>query len=286
MKKILVPTDFSTHAENALNIALKLAAKFDAEVHIIHVIAPLRAQLLAPDPSQVDEGLEERFLASIHENASHVLDNLLAGANFPKERSITVIEFGKIYERVRRYAQSHQIDIIVMGTNGTRPFDEVFVGSNTERVVRFAPCPVLTVKSDTKDLKPAPRILFPSTLKEDQVKNFKKAYEFAKSAKGSLHLLYVNSAFGFMASEEINQKQQAFLKKAGVSEEGAVSFHQTTASTEEAGILNMAKHLKVDLIALQTTQRKGLAHFFLGSTAEDVVNHSHIPVMAYGINID
>jgi len=279
MKKILVPTDFSSHAQNAINTAFKFAKKYEAEVDILHVISSLGSQLITSDESKVNKVLEQTYIDSIQENTYEMIQKYIKSISFPEAQYKVVIETGNIYQQIKNYSSENGIDLIIMGTHGTRNLEEIWVGSNTEKVVRMAPCPVLSVKSNTPEFDSFDNILFPSTLKDGQVDALKRIGRLAENYGGKIHLLYVNSTFGFLSKEEIIERQENFLEKAGLSD---VTMHQTTARTEEAGILNMAKYLKVDLIALQTSQRKGLAHFFLGSTAEDVVNQAQIPVLTFG----
>ncbi len=281
MKKILVPTDFSTHAQTALNAAFRFAKKYEAEVDILHVISSLGGQIMAPEPEEVNEILEKSYIESIQENTLEMIQSYIKKIAFPEAQYKIIIETGNIFKKIKSYVKDHQIDLIMMGTHGTRTLEEIWVGSNTEKVVRLASCPVLAIKENAPDFDSFDNILFPSTLRDGQIEALQRMGAFANIFGGKIHLLYVNSSFGFLDKEEILERQEKFVEKAGLSE---VVLHQTNARTEDAGILNMAKYLKVDLIALQSSQRKGIAHFFLGSTAEDVVNQAQVPVLTFGIS--
>ncbi len=281
MKKILVPTDFSPSAQVALQRAFLIAKKHEAEVNVLHVIGSLKSQLLAPEVGMLDEDLEKNYISSIQEHAFALIQKNIESISFKEAQYKVAVEAGNIYQQIKQYATDHEIDLILMGTEGTRNLKEIWVGSNTEKVVRVAPCPVLAVKPNCPEFEGFANILFPSSLGDAQVPTLKRLALFAESFGGKIHLLYVNTAFGYLDAEEIIEKQEILVSKAGVE---GISLHHTTARTEEAGILNMARYLKVDLIALQTSQRKGLSHFFFGSTAEDVVNTAQIPVLTFGVN--
>ncbi len=281
MKKILVPTDFSPSAQVALQRAFQIAKKHEAEVDVLHVIGSLKSQLLAPEVGYFDEDLERDYIASIQEHAFALIQKNIESISFKEAQYKVAVETGNIYQVIKQYAAQNDIDLILMGTEGTRNLKEIWVGSNTEKVVRVAPCPVLAVKPNCPEFEGFANVLFPSSLSEAQAPTLKRLAQFVNNFGGKIHLLYVNTAFGYLDAEEIVEKQEAFIRKAGLE---GIAMHHTTARTEEAGILNMARYLKVDLIALQTSQRKGLAHFFFGSTAEDVVNAAQIPVLTFGVN--
>lgn len=145
-KNILVPTDLSEGAEGALDYACELAAKLGATVHLIHVIGI---------PSL---GVPELGVAV----TSTVIDQLIAEnqtavdalANARRDR----VTFGQILLRtgdardvIDQSAKELGIDLIVMGTHGRRGLKRALLGSVAETVVRSAPCPVLTVRSDIAD---------------------------------------------------------------------------------------------------------------------------------------
>jgi nucleotide-binding universal stress UspA family protein len=187
---------------------------------------------------------------------------------------------GNIYQIIRQEAQTWEADLIIMGTHGTSHLEDFWVGSNTEKIVRNAPCPVLVVKDKPVNFILA-NILFPTNLQEDNQQVLMKLREFQRLFDAHIHLLYVNSLVGFLSSEEIELRFQDYIRTAHLSD---YTFHVVAAKTEESGILALAQSLDIDLIALATHQRKGLAHFLFGSIAEDVANHATKPVLTLSTN--
>ncbi len=99
-----------------------------------------------------------------------------------------------------------------------------------------------------------------------------------------MHLVYVNSPDGnFKSSVEIDKLVSDFLKKADGDLENLDSVNVVSDYSVEKGILNFAKVIGADIIAVATHGRKGLAHFFEGSVSEDIANHSTLPVMTFKI---
>ncbi len=145
-KKILVPTDFSECFEIALNYSLEFAKSMEAELHIVHVIQPaiMPADLGYPQVSTVDIEKE------IEANAYRQLDNIKAslrdkGVNFKAK-----IMYGKPSDRIIDYSHEENIDLICIATHGRSGFQHLLFGSTTEKVLRKATCPVLSVRMPDK----------------------------------------------------------------------------------------------------------------------------------------
>jgi nucleotide-binding universal stress UspA family protein len=143
LQRILVPTDFSKHSEVALTYAVALAEKFGAELHLLHVVQDLA--LFIPDAVAVAPAIAvpvEEFVAAARE----ALDRVTKAKDL---ESLTVhreVREGTPFYEIIRFAKEKDIDLIVMGTHGHTGLTHVLLGSVTEKVVRKAPCPVLTVR--------------------------------------------------------------------------------------------------------------------------------------------
>ena len=143
-KKILVPTDFSAHSQEAVRTAADVAQKYGASIALVHVYEPVAYTLpegyvLVTPQQLVDLNTEfDRRLAAAKKEAE------AAGA-----RTVTteLLQGPPPYEIVD-FAERNAIDLIVMGTHGRTGIKHTLLGSIAERVLRKAPCPVLTVKAD------------------------------------------------------------------------------------------------------------------------------------------
>jgi nucleotide-binding universal stress UspA family protein len=142
LKSILVPTDFSKHSQNALRYAAAFAEKFDAEIHILHVFQDLA--VFQPDAVTVGPPIvppaEELTAAARNSLQRFIEENNLRGLKTHAE----VLE-GSPFDEIVSFAKAKDIDLIVMGTHGRGWLAHVLLGSVTEKVIRKAPCPVLTV---------------------------------------------------------------------------------------------------------------------------------------------
>lgn len=153
LKSILLPTDFSNPSKAAVPYACTLAESFHAELHILHVIHDLAAEV--PEfgmglafPGYLEHLPERRQKLEV-ESIRQMSGVLPEGwSNGPVTKAVRL---GPIFQRIVEYAKEHQSDLIVMGTLGRGMLKHTLLGSVAERVIRKAPCPVLTVKPDGPD---------------------------------------------------------------------------------------------------------------------------------------
>jgi universal stress protein A len=141
--RILVPTDFSPTADAALAYAKTLAARLDASLHLLHVFTdPYAVSTYVPEVyAPVTRETHDRALADAHERLRERLD---ADEERRYRGSLAMIT-GLTANEIVKYANEHDIDLIVMGTHGRRGIAHFVVGSVAEHVVRISRCPVLTV---------------------------------------------------------------------------------------------------------------------------------------------
>ena len=140
LKRILVPLDFSANSTRALDYARGLAEKFDAALHLVHVCEV---------PSMMTASMDAYAIAytdwsqRLGEEAEAELNRIKAGL---RVRATTEVLFGNPAKAIVEDAETNNADLIVMGTHGHGAVMHVLMGNVAERVVRMAPCPVLTVR--------------------------------------------------------------------------------------------------------------------------------------------
>jgi nucleotide-binding universal stress UspA family protein len=140
-RTILVPTDFSEHADHALEYAVELATRFDATVHLIHAI-PVPAMGV----HEIGVAYNAMAIASLTKAAQDALDARKARYRERVELASARCELGDARDVIDRAATTLGVDLIVMGTHGRLGIRRLLLGSVAEAVVRSAPCPVLTVR--------------------------------------------------------------------------------------------------------------------------------------------
>jgi nucleotide-binding universal stress UspA family protein len=140
MKKVLVPIDFAEASDAALIYARNLAKTFGADLHVMHVMENLFLRPMANNPAAIEAGIANRLSERITDDDRK---NLHAVAVMRKSDTPA--------EEIVRYAEEEKVDLIVMGTHGRVKVAHLLMGSVAEKVVRTAPCPVLTVRHPERE---------------------------------------------------------------------------------------------------------------------------------------
>lgn len=140
LARILLPSDFSELSSAATMYACALAERFDAELHMLHV----HESVIIPEYAMGidwDKLTEEASQAAVAQ-----MDDILDPAWGEGRRVVKAVSEGPPFLEIIRYAKEHDIDLIVMATHGRSGVPHMLMGSVAEKVVRKAPCPVLTVR--------------------------------------------------------------------------------------------------------------------------------------------
>jgi nucleotide-binding universal stress UspA family protein len=279
MKKILVPTDFSKPAQIAVDVAADIARKANAELVLLHVVEEATGDSLTID-GEVSTGTdwEDRiFTMRLIERgkkqlAKMVEEGKLAGVKVKQE-----LRLGTPFHGMRTIITDQKVDLVVMGTAGKSKLEEMIIGSNTEKVVRHANCPVLTVhkkpgKSDFKN------IVYATSMSKDEEVFSRIVRKTQQLYDATVHLVRINTPGNFQRDTVVKKYMQDFAKKLQLKNFTINVFNDLT---EEEGIIYFADSINADLIAMATHGRTGFAHVLAGSIAEDVVSHSKRPVLTF-----
>ncbi len=275
MKNILVPTDFSDQAEKALKVAAQLARKFEGEIYLLHMLE-LPLQLIDPVQGSSHNLPEAIFFMKL----AHQRFTTIRKKPYLKGLKVhETVEFHRAFDGIMEIGKEKNCDLIVMGSHGVSGFQEMFIGSNTEKVVRHSEIPVLVIKNEIPEFN-IKNFIFATDGNAEHKHTLKKALNFAGTIGAKLHLLFVNTPNNFMTSEEAHQRMTAFLDDTATEN---LEIHIYNDISVEKGILHFAEKMNAGLIGISTHGRKGLAHFFNGSISEDLVNHSNRPVVTFKI---
>ncbi len=279
MKRILVPTDFSKPAENAIDVAVDIAKKANSTLILLHVIEEASGTSFnITGEVNVSGGWEEKFftmklIERSKKQMAKVFDEVKATGVKVKQE----LRVGTAFHGMRDIITEQKVDLVVMGTAGRKKLNEMIIGTNTEKVVRHAKCPVLTVqkKPRTTDFK---NIVYATSMsKEEEV--FSRVVRNAQQIYGStIHLVRVNTPGNFQRDAVAEKYMQDFAKKLQLKNYTINIFNDLT---EEEGIIYFADSINADLIAMATRGRTGFAHVLAGSIAEEVVSHSKRPVLTF-----
>lgn len=146
IKKIMVPIDFSDYSKSALKYAVNFAKVFNAEMYLIYVVEPM---IYPPDFSMGQIAVPSVNI-ELDERAREEL-NKLAQQEIPQEiKKHIIIKTGKPFVEIIESAREEDVDLIIIATHGRSGVEHILFGSTAEKVVRKAPCPVLTLREPIK----------------------------------------------------------------------------------------------------------------------------------------
>jgi len=274
MKKILVPTDFSQEAENALKVAAQIAKKHGSEIYLLHMLE-IPMQEIDTISAHVEVPEVMFFMKMAHKKFEEI-------KNSDYLSDITVHDIVKpeaSFNSVVDICHEHGADIIIMGSHGASGFKEMFVGSNAEKVVRMSDVPVLVIKNEHDEFS-IDDLVFASDFKKDNKETYRQATEFATAFGATIHLLMVNTAGNFTTTKKAKERINNFIEDYTFKNYTINIYNDESV---EKGILNFSNDIDADLIGISTHGRQGIAHFFNGSISEDLVNHAKRPVITFKI---
>lgn len=278
MKKILVPVDFSKPAMNAAEVAADIARKSGAQLILLHVIEEIVGDSINVEGEVgVGSNWETKiFTVKLIEKAKKQLAKLLEDSRFEGVRTKSELRLGTPYHGMNSIIVDHKVDLVVMGTSGRSDLEEMIIGSNTEKVVRTAHCPVLTVHNkSSKDFK---NIVYATGMNKDEEVFSRVIRTTQKLYDSTVHLVRINTPGNFQRDVVVKKYMADYAKKLQLKNFTINVFNDIT---EEEGIIYFAETIDADLIAMATHGRTGFAHVLAGSIAEDVVSHSKRPVLTF-----
>lgn len=279
MKKILVPCDFSVQALHAFRSALSVAGSDEAEIHLLHVIEiPVIHDAVLMPVLSFEEGLfhelQQKAETEFRRIASEVSE---------KVRVKTKVSFGATARMILDYVKTDHFDLVIMGTRGASGLREVLIGSNTEKIVRNSPVPVLVVRK-TIPYGSVKNIVLPNSFDPCEQEFFMRRVKALQHFFGAtLHLVWINTPANFSSDSRTKQRISEFAQRHMLVDYTINVFNDVY---EESGIVNFAHSVNADLVAMATHGRKGLAHIFAGSITEDIANHYNIPLWTYNLSAE
>lgn len=280
INKILLPTDFSETASNALKQAISIAIKAKAELKLVHVIIPeMNYEASVPIPHS------KSYNANLKKNVEKKLENL--AGQIEKVNSIKVsikVTLGVPHKEICSIAEEEEIDIIVMGTHGASGISEFFAGSNASKIVAHANCPVITIQKLPK-AKGFKNIILP--IRSEMNSRQKVDYVVEMARLFSSTILVTGFADKKDKADQTKMKQyvkqvEKYLTKLKMNFKST----QIVADNFTKEILIYAIKNKADLIAIMNEHDFSLDQLIKGPYAKQFVNHSSIPVFSIPVYSD
>lgn len=279
MKTILVPTDFSKHADWALRLAATVAAKANAKILLLHVVEhPGSNSFNVEGQISVDAGWEDKlYTLKLIERARQQLAQLTQ--NFPQGNIEikTLLRMGNPFHAISTEVTEKGADLVVMGATGESDLDQLTYGSITDKAIRLLKCPVLTVSEDPGD-KPFGNIVY-ATAMEEREQNFGFVVKRIQELFGAtVHLVRVNTLADFRPDREVRPLMQKFTDKLKLAK---YTLNTPGDLDAETGISHFATHVSANLICMATHGYRGIRLLLSGSVAENVIRHTRKPVFTW-----
>ncbi len=268
---ILVPTDFSEVAENALQNAIQVAKVYKNEITLLYI-------------------LEESFLGGIFSKTqSDVMRDAILTKLKVKADEITAqhhvkvsvrVESGKVYKTIATVANEEKFDSIIMGSHGASGLEQI-VGSNASRTIQYAEVPVVVVPAENKGSKGYKKIVMPFDLTLETRQKVEWGIHIAKKFDSEIHLVYSKTD-----DEYLDIKMKANIASVEHTLKGAnVSYtlyelKDSVLDNFATEIHNYANIVSADLIVAMTHTEKGISEVLIGTLTQQLVNKaSKVAVM-------
>lgn len=276
MKNLLVPTDFSSEAHHAFEVALQLAQRVGGRVVLLHVPdLPGNSGFVTSGSAAAGNGMEQVFVVRLLQNVKYKMHELMREAQ-PRFDNVTldeVISTSELTAAILETIHSHDIDLVVLGTQpveGTRWWGS----STTEKILQLAPCPVLTVKHAHPDFQ-VQHLVVASDFSDEADRLIPQLRELQQLfPDATLHLLDVVDNGG--GHEVPLERIHAFASRHYLDkyEPDVIS-----APRVREGIPRYAEQAHADLVVMLTHGHTGLSHLWHANTAENVATHAYAPVL-------
>ena len=278
MKRILLPYDFSKVSEYALDFACQIACNAKSEIMLLHVIEQPTEDSFKTMGMQNVDPMEALYIKRMYEKVQSKLADVISSADYSNISS--KIQLGNPFNTILDHILCEKVSLLVVGTEGSNGLDTFFAGSNTQKIVRRASCPVITLQ-DKHELDPIEKIVFASDFQHTDHEFVSKLKEFQQTFEAQLNIVKINTPASFASTRHDKKQMKGFVDKYALNNYTIDIYNY---KNEEDGIIHYADDIGADMIALGTHQRKGVGHFLAGSIAEDVVNHSRFPVWTSHLN--
>ncbi len=274
MKRILVPYDFSKVSEYALNLACQISERIDSAIMLLHVIEHPTINSFKTMGVPLEDPMEQIYIKKMYENIQKKLHEIIMSAEYSDKKIASKIQLGNPFNTIINQITEEKVSLIIVGTDGSEGLNEFFVGSNAEKIVRYAQCPVITVQNQCKN-EPIKKIIFASDFEHTQDPFVNQIKDLQRTFDAQLNIVKINTPSSFTSTRNDMKQMTEFVKKYAF-ENYTIDIYNN--KNEEDGIMLYAEDIQADMIAVGTHQKKGIGHFLVGSIAENIVNNSKIPI--------
>ncbi len=275
MRKVLIPTDFSDNAMNALKYALEL---FKYDVSAFFIMHAYEDDIYADEDLRSKETIDQ--VTEIISNRSKlklesIIKEIRETSPNPRHTYTIVSSNSMLLEEADKIVDEENIDIVVMGTRGKTNDRRLTFGSHTLQVLKYVQCPVLAIPEDYKGIQPR-HILFPTNyLIPYKRRELKFLCELASPFRAVLDMLYISKSDKLSLRQENNQN---FIKDELCKNE--INFKTVSDKSITNAIYTYIKEHNVDMLVMVNTRHSFLENILFQSTIDKVSLYIDIPFLA------
>lgn len=249
-------------------------------MHVIHVLEPTLGHLSSAG-EYIHDDFEGIYSLEMLENALAKLKKITAVHQEDTFSIVTNARAGDPYTVIRKLIEKGNIDLVIMGEKGITDAEEFFLGSITDKVIRNAACPVITVKSVLDD-SAFEHIVYATDLEEDQDEAMKIVKKFQRLFKSTVHIVKVNTRKNFHNDIDTRVAMEKLADKYGLKK---YTLNSYSHEDEEYGIIYFADDKKAELIIMGVHEKSGFRRLINGgSLASEVADHTFRPVLTFQTN--
>jgi len=279
IQRILCPVDFFPASLRAVDYAIGLAQKYDAKLHLLHVVSPIlySTEQYAFTVSDIIDSMKKQ--------SARKMKKLERKARAAGLTIYTDVRTGEVKREIESAVRATKADILVMGTHGRRGMEKWFLGSVTERMLRRSPIPVLTLRGSKKARTATTRILVTTDFSEGTDNALNYALSIARANKARLTLLHVLEETRAVISPKYRKEitegvRRELLQRIPADAQGSPDIDTAVeAGTPYHVILRLLKKERIDLLVMNTHGKGMLHRALLGSTSERIARAADCPVM-------
>ncbi|MPM13020.1 hypothetical protein SDC9_59375 [bioreactor metagenome] len=269
MNEIVVGIDFSKGALNALKYASVLAKGYSCKITMLWVDKPFNPDSVYVDGENYREEVHKRFAELIEEYAPIV----------GKENIQYKIRSGKVYDEIAAYAKINKCRFVVIGTHGISGFEELWIGSNANRVVSIAPCPTFTLRQDYHIPEKISRIVLPIDRTTETELKVPFAIDLAKAFDAELILVKLYSTNVPLLKKKVDVMADNITATLNKEKIRSTVVEKLVVNIT-SDLLTIAEKNDADLLIIMTEQQNRAANIMLGEMAQQIVNNSPVPVLS------
>lgn len=274
MRKVLVPTDFSDNAFNALQYACQVFKYERSDFFLIHAYADevyqhnkvVRRSLL----NELKEETFQKSERSLEDTLSRIRDY----SPNPRHKFNIISVFGTLTDELNDLVNTENIDIVVMGTRGKTNDRKITFGSNTVQVLKYVQCPVLAIPEGYA-YHPPKELLFPTDyMVPYKRRELKLLCEMSGSFKSTIHMLYINPIKKLSLRQEDNKE---FLKSC--LQKAELYFETTAEEDKTVAVTKYIVHKDIDMLVMVNSRHSHLEDMLYQSTIDKIGLHIKIPFL-------